>query len=689
MRTLGQRSINRELSWLAFNRRVLLEAMDHEKAAVERLRFSAIFSANLDEFFMVRVGSLKDQVNAGFFAPDPSGMMPAEQLEAILEKSRDLVREQEAVSRAIVEEELPALSFRLTAVHDLQEGEADYLRQYFMQTVYPVLTPMGVDYARPFPLVLNKSLNIAVLIRGDGDTAEYDFATVQVPSVLPRFVPLKYGAGGRYVLIEEIIRLFLAELFQGREVIAALVYRITRNADLDLNDEEASDLLLEIEASLKRRKWGEVVRLELEENGHPELRRFLMEAFEVTEAHVFESGLFPDLTAFFSLSRHIRQERDPFKPQLKKLVHSDFFEEIRSGDLFFHHPYDDFSTLENFIREASQDRHVLAIKQVLYRVGGDSPIVAALAHAAEQGKQVTVLVELQARFDEENNIQWAKQLERTGCHVIYGYPGLKTHAKVSMVVRKEGAGIRRYVHLSTGNYNGQTARIYTDMGILTANETIAHDVSRFFNVLSGFSRDVRLEKLVMAPTDLRNTLVQLIDREIQNARKGRSARIIAKMNALVDQPMIEKLYEASQAGVEIDLIIRGICCLVPGAEGFSERIRVRSIVGKYLEHSRIFCFANHGNEEIYLSSADWMPRNLSRRVELMFPVEDPDIRGRIRRILDLYLKGTRKVSVMGPDGVYQPVDRAGFDPQQVLETLASREEADFAAACDKILRKHG
>lgn len=690
MKTQAPRYINRELSWLAFNRRVLEQALDSGKSPVERLRFSAIFSSNLDEFFMVRVGSLADQVNAGFFAPDPSGLLPAEQLQAILETARVLTREQEALSRDILDTELPPLNFKLVSVHELLEGEAEYLRQYFMQTVYPVLTPMAVDYARPFPLVLNKSLNIAVLIRGeDPEAGNHDFATVQVPSVLPRFVPLKYGPGGRYVLAEEVIRHYIGELFQGREVLAASVYRVTRNGDLELGDEEADDLLLEIEASLKRRKWGQVIRLELENTVHPELRRYLMETFEVSEAHVFQQSLLLDLTAFFALGRHLRQEKDPFKPRVPHLQHEDIFEELRSRDLFFHHPYDDFNTLVDFIEAASRDRHVLAIKQVLYRVGGDSPIVAALARAAEQGKQVTVLVELKARFDEENNIQWAKQLERTGCHVIYGVPGLKTHAKVLLVVRKESAGIRRYVHLSTGNYNSQTARLYTDMGILTANEAMAHDVSQFFNVLSGFSREVRMEKLVMAPTALRDTLVRLIDREMQQARKGRHGRIVVKMNSLVDHPLIEKLYEASQAGVEIDLIIRGICCLVPGVPGLSDKIRVRSIVGKYLEHSRIFCFGPPGSEEVYLSSADWMPRNLNRRVELMFPVEDPAIRSRIRRILELYLKGALQVSRMDAAGVYHPLDRQGYDPQRVLESLAGTGEENFDAACDKFLRKHG
>lgn len=684
--------INRELSWLAFNRRVLMESLSPEKDPVERLKFSAIFSSNLDEFFMVRVGSLIDQTNADFNVPDPAGLTPLQQLAAIMDTTRGLITEQEKICRDIIGRELPSLGFQLISVHEIVPEEMDYLRQYFLRSVYPVLTPMAIDYVRPFPLIFNRSLNIAVLFdREDGGEATFDYATVQVPSGLPRFVPLKYGKGGRYVLIEEIIKLFISELFQGREVIYTATYRITRNADLDINDEEADDLLVEIEASLRRRKWGEVVRLELESPVNPMLRKFLMDNFEVNENHVFDHGTFLDMTAFFSLGKYIRQGRDGFKPFKRELIHDDYFDEIKHGDLFFHHPYDDFSTIVDFIEMASRDKNVLAIKQVLYRVGGDSPIVRALAHAAEQGKQVTVLVELQARFDEENNILWAKRLEKTGCHVIYGYPGLKTHAKVALVVRKEGAGIKRYLHLSTGNYNDQTAKLYTDMGILTANETLAHDASKFFNILSGYSKDMNMEKLVMAPSGLRNTVVQMIDREIQHAKKGHTARIIAKMNSLVDQPLIEKLYEASRAGVDIQLIIRGICCLVPGIPGTSERIRVLSIIGKYLEHSRIFWFSNHGSESLYLSSADWMPRNLNQRIELMFPIEDPRIKDRIRKVLDIYLNGTGKVSVMDASGNYQALaeKQLGYNPQQIMEELIGTDDREFLKQADKIMRKQG
>lgn len=690
MKKTSKSYINRELSWLAFNRRVLMESTSPEKNPVERLKFSAIFSSNLDEFFMVRVGSLIDQTNADFNLPDPAGLTPLQQLAAIMEVTRGLIVEQERICRYIIEQELPSLGFELVSIHDVVPEEMDYLKQYFLRSVYPVLTPMAIDYVRPFPLIFNRSLNIAVLFDSENQQeATFDFATVQVPSGLPRFVPLKYGKSGRYVLIEEIIKHFIAELFQGREVVCTATYRITRNADLDINDEEADDLLVEIEASLQRRKWGEVVRLELETPTDPMLRKFLMDNFEVNENHIFEHGIFLDLTAFFSLGKYIRQGKDSFKPFQRALIHEDYFDEIKHGDLFFHHPYDDFSTIVDFIETASRDKNVLAIKQVLYRVGGDSPIVRALAHAAEQGKQVTVLVELKARFDEENNIQWAKRLEKTGCHVIYGYPGLKTHAKVALVVRKEGAGIKRYLHLSTGNYNDQTAKLYTDMGILTANEALAHDASKFFNILSGYSKDMNMDKLIMAPSGLRNAVSQMIDREIQHAKKGHSARIIAKMNSLVDQPLIEKMYEASRAGVEIQLIIRGICCLVPGVPGVSERIRVLSIVGKYLEHSRIFWFSNHGNESVYLSSADWMPRNLNQRIELMFPIEDGRIKARIKKILELYLNGTGKVSLMDSSGNYQALFeiQQGYNPQQVMEELIGTEDHDFLKQADKIMRK--
>ncbi len=690
MKAKPKRYINRELSWLAFNRRVLMESLSLEKDTVDRLKFSAIFSSNLDEFFMVRVGSLIDQINADFNLPDPSGLTPVQQLAEIMNVTRELIAEQERICRDIISRELPPLGFNLVSVYDITAEEMDYLKQYFLRSVYPVLTPMAIDYVRPFPLIFNRSLNIAVLFESESQgEATFDFATVQVPSGLPRFTPLKFGKAGRYVLIEEIIRLFISELFQGRDVISSTTYRITRNADLDINDEEADDLLMEIEASLKRRKWGEVVRLELESPTDPILRKFLMDNFEVDENHVFDHGIFLDMTAFFSLGKYIRQAKDPFKPFQRQLLHEDYFDEIKHGDLFFHHPYDDFGTIVDFIETASRDKNVLAIKQVLYRVGGDSPIVRALAYAAEQGKQVTVLVELKARFDEENNILWAKRLEKTGCHVIYGYPGLKTHAKVALVVRKEGAGIKRYLHLSTGNYNDQTAKLYTDMGILTANETLAHDASKFFNILSGYSKDMNMEKLIMAPSGLRNAIAQMIDREIQHAQKGHPARIIAKMNSLVDQPLIEKLYEASQAGVEIRLIIRGICCLVPGIPGISDRIQVISIIGKYLEHSRVFWFSNHGNDALYLSSADWMPRNLNQRIELMFPIEDPRIRNRIRKILEIYLCGTAKVSLLESTGQYRArsEDQQGYNPQQMMEELIGSDDHEFLKRADKIVRK--
>lgn len=685
-----KRYINRELSWLAFNRRVLKESLSSSKGCIERLKFSAIFSSNLDEFFMVRVGSLVDQINADFKLPDPAGLTPAQQLTEIMDVTRELVAEQERICRDMIVQELPELGFRLISIADLTSQELDYLKQYFLRTVYPVLTPMAIDYVRPFPLIFNKSLNIAIMFKSDDpDEMEYDFATVQVPSGLPRFVPLKFGKSGRYVLMEDIIRIFIPELFQGRELISAAAYRITRNGDLDINDEEAEDLLVEIEASLKRRKWGEVVRLEIQAPVDPKLRQFLMGNFEVEDSHVFECALFLDMTAFFGLGKYIRPEKDAFRPVKRELIHDDYFNEIKHGDLFFHHPYDDFSTIVDFIETASRDKNVLAIKQVLYRVGGDSPIIKALAAAAEQGKQVTVLVELQARFDEENNIQWAKQLEKTGCHVIYGYPGLKTHAKVALVVRKEGAGIKRYLHLSTGNYNDQTAKLYTDMGILTANEAMAHDASKFFNILSGFSKDMTMDKLIMAPSGLRNALMHMIDREIQHARKGHPAQIIAKMNSLVDQPLIEKLYEGSQAGVDIRLIIRGICCLVPGVPGLSEKIQVRSIIGKYLEHSRIFWFSNHGSDSLYLSSADWMPRNLNQRIELMFPIEDERIKTRIKRILDIYLNGTVKVSVLEPSGEYRALaeTQKGYNPQQIMEELTGADDREFLKAADKVIRK--
>ncbi len=659
---------NRELSWLKFDARVLNEARDKSIPLLERLKFVSITSSNLDEFFMVRVASLKDMVHAGYKKKDIAGMTATEQLEVINKDTRELVELQyHTYNRSL----LPLLKqhdIRILDAHeDLTEAQAEYVDRYFQENVYPVLTPMAVDASRPFPLIRNKTLNIAaLLVKKDGGKKETEFATVQVPSVLDRIIPIpgKTESEQVFILLEQVIERNIHQLFLNYNVICAYPYRIMRNADLTIDEDEAEDLLKEIQKQLKKRQWGEVIRLEVEEKIDKRLLAILEEDLHVAKDAIFKIPGPLDLTflmKMYGLAGCDELRYKPYKPQRnpKILPGEDIFSQIRKGDILLHHPYETFDPVVDFIRKASVDPDVLAIKQTLYRVSGNSPIIASLAQAAENGKQVSVLVELKARFDEENNIVWAKMLEKAGCHVIYGLVGLKTHSKIALVVRREEDGIRRYVHLGTGNYNDSTAKLYTDCGIFTCAEAIGEDATAVFNMLSGYSEPLSWNKLIIAPLWLRNKFLKLIDRETEYARQGKKAFIKAKMNSLCDRDIIAALYEASAAGVKIELVVRGICCLKVGIEGISENITVRSIVGNFLEHSRIFYFHNDGQEEIYMGSADWMPRNLDRRVEILFPVEDEALMEQVKHILKVQLEDNVKAHMLKKDGNYEKIDKRG------------------------------
>lgn len=678
---------NRELSWLDFNYRVLYEARDKSIPLLERTKFLSITASNLDEFFMVRVASLKDMVNAKYQKPDLSGLTPGEQLTKILSKAHELVNLQYSTYNRSL---LPTLKQNdiviIPEYEKLSEAQSAYVDQYFEEFVYPVLTPMAVDSSRPFPLLRNKTLNIAALLKDKKKDKPYDFATVQVPSVLPRIVPIPSEniTCKTFILLEQIIEKNIQKLFLNYEVKEAHPYRIMRNADLSIDEEEAADLLSEIENKLKKRKWGEVIRLEIEEGCDKHLLKILTKELGIkSESDIFYMAGPIDLTFLMKLSSidgfdHLRDKKYIPKPVPGLDLDGDIFEQIRAHDYLLSHPYYSFDAVVDFVRQAANDPLVLAIKQTLYRVSSNSPIIASLATAAENGKQVTVLVELKARFDEENNINWAKKLEKAGCHVIYGLVGLKTHCKITLIVRKEEDGIRRYVHLGTGNYNDSTAKLYTDLGLLTCKAPYGEDATAVFNMLSGYSEPPTWHKLTLAPIWLRDRFMELINREIRHAKEGKKAMIIAKMNSLCDAKMIGALYEASAAGVEIHLIIRGICCLKVGIEGISDTITVRSIVGTFLEHARIYYFYNDGFEELYLSSADLMPRNLDRRVEIMFPVEDSELRNRVFNMLNIQLKDTVKAHILTKEGTYEKVDKRGkvlLNSQEYFCEEAQRESS--------------
>jgi polyphosphate kinase len=685
--------MNRELSWILFNKRVLSEARDKQNPLFERLKFLSITASNLDEFFMVRVASLKDMVNAGYTKPDLSGMTPEEQLQRLNEATHELVNLQYSTYKRSLVPLLLQSGLRIIEHHeDMTVKEAEYADKYFMENVYPVLTPMAVDSSRPFPLIRNKSLNLGALVRKKDGEEELEFATVQVPSVLPRIVPLKVEDEKEktVILLEEIIERNIERLFLNYNIVCVYPFRIMRNADLSIEEDEAEDLLKEIEKQLKKRQWGQAIRLEVESGIDKRLLRLIGNELSIMEEDIYQIDGPLDLTFLMKMYGldgfdHLKEsgyEKPQPVPELP--AECDIFEKIREGDILLHHPYQTFAPVVNFIRQAARDPEVLAIKQTLYRVSGNSPIIAALAQAAENGKQVSVLVELKARFDEENNIVWAKMLEKAGCHVIYGLVGLKTHSKITLVVRQEEDGIQRYVHLGTGNYNDATAKLYTDIGMFTCSEEIGQDATAVFNMLSGYSEPRTWKKLSLAPLWLKDRFLYLISREAKYAREGRPARIIAKMNSLCDKDIIEALYEANAAGVQIELIIRGICSLKVGIPGISDHISVRSIIGNFLEHSRIFYFENGGNKEIYCGSADWMPRNLERRVEILFPVERHELKEKLVHILEGELMDTVKAHILQPDGSYEKVDKRGkaiYNSQKefALEALARAQEGQTAA----------
>lgn len=674
---------NRELSWLKFNLRVLKEAMVKDTPLLERLKFIAISASNLDEFFMVRVASLWSNFDSGVEKRDASGMSVHEQLVAISQAAHEQVRTQTKSLIALMAE-MDAVKLHFRRVKGLSELGKDWLEEYYREVVFPVLTPMAVDASRPFPFLANKTLNLAVeLIKADG---EHSMGLIQVPSVLDRIVEVEPEGKRTFVFLEDIIASHCHDLFKGCHILDMVSFRVTRDSDLDLEEDDSVDLMKEVEESLRKRKRGAAVRLEIFKTNNNRIKKFLEENLDVTEMEVYEINGPLDPTCFFKfigMKGMWPWLYEPFVPQrpLELPDDSDLFAAIRENDILLHHPYESFDPVVKLVSDAADDPQVLAIKQTLYRVSGNSPIVAALARAAENGKQVTVLVELKARFDEENNILWARRLEKAGCHVIYGLVGLKTHAKIILIVRKEDNGIKRYLHLGTGNYNDSTAKLYTDLGLMTANDEFGSDASAFFNLLSGYSEPPVWNKLVMAPLGLREKIYALIDNEIAMVRSGREGHIIAKMNSLIDQPVIQKLYEASAAGVHIDLIVRGICGLRTGIEGISDNITVRSIVGRQLEHSRIFWFANGGEEQLYLSSADWMPRNLNDRVELFFPVETEEHIHRIKALLDLYLRDNVGAHMMQSNGSYRRV-RNKLEPVSAQSTLY--EMAQLAVTADKL-----
>ena len=765
---------NRELSWLQFDRRCLSEARNKDNPLFERLKFLSITASNLDEFFMVRIASLQDMVNAGYKKRDIAGMTAKEQLDAIIEDTHSFMQRQYWTYNHQL---LPGLRENgLDVVENygkLTPEEKSFVDEYFTNEVFPVLTPMAVDNSRPFPLVSNKSLNICALLTRQEGTGQgisgylqkpkkpkesketkalktarhagelravleevkeakaakeaakaarekdpnaskpvkegkegkggknketksgkenkekdiFQYATVQVPAVLPRILELPESENRRVIFLEEIIRHHLDSLFLNYDVVCAYPYRVTRNADLTIDEDDASDLLKEIEKQLKKRQRGYAIRLEVEQGMDSRLLEFLEKEFSVSEEKIFEIEGPLDLTFLMKLYgldgfEWLREDRYARPQEIPRLpAGCNIFEQIRGGDIFMHHPYQTFQPVVNFVAQAAEDPQVLAIKQTLYRVSGNSPIIAALAKAAENGKQVTVLVELKARFDEENNIVWARKLEHAGCHVIYGLAGLKTHSKITLVVRREDDGIRRYVHLATGNYNDTTAKIYTDIGLMTCRDDIGEDATSAFNMLSGYSEPRYWNRLALAPLWLKDRFLYLIDRERDHVLRGEKGLIRAKMNSLCDPDIMAALYEASAAGVRIELIVRGICCLKVGIPGVSENIRVRSIVGNFLEHSRIFYFENAGRPEVYAASADWMPRNLDRRVEILFPIEDKEIAKKVIHILDVEMADTVKAHILKPDGSYERVDRRGkdlIDSQRVFCDEAVKEAQEAA-----------
>ena len=674
------RYLNRELSWLDFNERVLALAEDERVPLLERAKFLAIFSQNLDEFFQVRVAGLKEQVTAGIGTPSPDGRLPAQQLIEVRARVEALVGRQQHLFLDFLAPALAEVGIRLSSWDELDDDDEKFLVETFEQRIFPVLTPLAVDPGHPFPYISNLSLNLAILLR-DPVTTERRFARVKVPDLLPRFVVMPDGE--RFVPLEQVIAAHLDQLFPGMDVESTATFRVSRNADLTLEEEEADDLLAAVEIELRRRQFGRAVRLELSDGITEEVRELLQRELDLGANDTYRCVGPLDLGGLWSVHGLDRPElKDPVFQRVTQYRldggdddRPDVFSVLREGDILVHHPYDSFRTsVEEFIRQASIDPHVLAIKMTLYRTSGDSPIVRSLIRAAERGKQVAVLVELKARFDEGANIEWAKALETAGVHVVYGLVGLKVHTKTALVVRDEPDGIRRYCHVGSGNYNSKTARIYEDVGLLTAAPDIGADLTQLFNYLTGYGRDVHYQTLLVSPHTTRSGLLELVRNEIRMAEAGAPAHVTLKMNSLVDSETIDALYAASQAGVEVDLVIRGICCLIPGVPGLSERIRVRSIVGRYLEHSRIYRFENGvgpGEPTFLIGSPDLMPRNLDRRVEALVPVQDPDLQARLQEILDVNLADDTLAWTLGADGAWQRVDRGGTtDTHERLQEVA-------------------
>src|SRR3954462_10611689 len=700
---LPEHFINRELSWLEFNARVLEEAEDAKNPLLERVKFLAIFASNLDEFFMVRVAGLREQAFNEMLPQDQpaDGLKPIAQLQRIARRTEQLVAQQYGVWNESILPALAEAGIRIHRMKDLDAKGVKSLDKYFRQEIFPVLTPMAIDPSHPSPRFHNRGLYLAAMLeRVSGIGPSRLFAVVQVPQVLPRFVPTEQGEKQNFVMLEDLIGSRLSDMFGGYKIVDHAAFRITRDMDIDLLEQEGDDLMRAIETRLRARQRPEAVRLQMSGGMNPALLRLLVTEEEIhydaklasgtgsgeaSYNEVYEINGPLDMTCLQELVQAVERKdlRDvPFVPRMPVGLgdYDDIFGEIADHDVLLHHPYESFVPVVDFIQSAARDPQVLAIKQTLYRTsGGDSPIVRALAEAAENGKHVTALVELKARFDEANNITWARHLERAGVHVVFGFMGLKTHCKVAMVVRREGKKVRRYVHLSTGNYNPNTALVYTDLGLFTADKVIADDVSALFNFLTGYSQNHQWQKLVVAPSDLKRRTLELINEQAQRAREGKKSRIIAKLNSLVDRRTIEALYQASQAGVPIDLLIRGICSLRPGLPGISETIRVVSIVDRFLEHSRIMVFGEGNKQQVYLSSADWMPRNFDRRVEVMFPIESEDLRRRlVEDILPTYMRDNVRTRILRPDGTYARSEASGDaahrSQYELLERAAARDE---------------
>ncbi|WP_129726962.1 RNA degradosome polyphosphate kinase [Ectobacillus funiculus] len=682
---------NRELSWLAFNERVLQEALDERNPLLERLKYISIFSSNLDEFFMVRVAGLQDQVKAGFNQPEnKAGLTPKQQLKKISMRAHELVDLQYDTYLHVLQPALEEAGVAFLAFSDLTPEQRTFIEEYFDEQIFPVLTPVAIDAYRPFPMLLNKSLNLAVMLYDKEQEVKekrLKLGIVQVPSVLERFILLPCDDGKtRFIFLEDVISNYMYKLFTGHRVLSVTHFRITRNADMTIHEEGARDLLKVIEKELKRRKWGAAVRLEIGRNGMDErVLSFLHSVLEIHENDVYFTEGPLDLTCLFAFYKQLAQTHEhliypAFIPQPPQDLsdQDDIFEKALEKDILLYHPFESFQPVIDFVADAAEDPDVLAIKQTLYRVSGDSPVIQALKTAAENGKQVTVLVELKARFDEENNVHWAKELEQAGCHVIYGVSHLKTHSKITLVVRRKNGKIERFVHLGTGNYNDATAKLYTDFGLISARKEFGIDATNFFNYLSGYTTKPHFYELSVAPFDIRDQFIALIEDEINYQKQYGNGYIIAKMNSLTDKPLIQKLYEASQAGVKVDLIVRGICCLRPGIPGVSEHIRVISIVGRYLEHSRVYYFHHNGEEKIYLSSADWMTRNMEKRIEISFPILDQSLKIRIIHILNLALLDNTKAREQNEFGEYVYVQRTEeeMDSQSELFRMAYGEYRD-------------